>query len=95
MSELYSMRKDVAGFYKPVEGQRPKNTQNAGTHEDENVLKPCPFCGGKVKRFYGSMEEYGAKRDNRPPSGSYQITCEDCPATMEWVIRDDEWNHRI
>ena len=60
-----------------------------------NELKPCPFCGGKVKRFYGSMEEYSAKKEGKPPNPPYEINCEDCPATMAWVMNDDDWNHRI
>ena len=32
-------------------------------------LKPCPFCGGEARRYYGHMDCYG-------------ITCKKCSAKI-------------
>lgn len=56
----------------------------------ETELKPCPFCGGEARRYYGNHDMYG-------------VTCKKCTAkifgyatkasaTRAWNRRADDEN---
>lgn len=55
---------------------------------DEDKLKPCPFCGGKAQ-----VDRMGTNR------ASMIISCEDCGCTLEsgetCINKNTYWNIRV
>lgn len=55
-----------------------------------NKLKPCPFCGGKVKMYVDSVDAY---------NNSYNFWCNNCNMITTYQYSDEEkaietWNTR-
>ena len=70
----------------------------------DNILKPCPFCGGqafimsKDKEFLRKLDADEPNLEYPPENGPYSIACEKCGIEQESFAKLEDaisaWNKR-